>query len=85
MNASDSSLVLIDALSVASVAAISYASTNFDNLVVLSAYSAKSGYRPLLVKLTFILVCLTVLLVSLALASIMQRVDRYAGQNAAVA
>ncbi|MGO9847508.1 MAG: cadmium resistance transporter [Methylocella sp.] len=63
-----SSHVLIEALSVAGVAAVSYGSTNFDNLVVLSAYGAKPGYRPLFVKLTFIFVCLTVLFVSLALA-----------------
>ena len=37
-------------------------------MVVLSAYAAKSAYRPVFIKLTFILVCLTVLLVSLALA-----------------
>ena len=64
----NSSLFLIEALSVASVAAMLYVSTNFDNLVVLSAYGAKPGYRPLYVKLTFICVCLTVLFVSLMLA-----------------
>jgi cadmium resistance protein CadD (predicted permease) len=63
-----SSHVLIEALSVAGIAAVSYASTNIDNLIILSAYGAKPGYRPLFVKLTFIFVCLTVLLVSLALA-----------------
>ncbi len=62
MSDPNSSLFLIEALSVASVAAMSYVSTNFDNLVVLSAYGAKPGYRPLYVKLTFICVCLTVLL-----------------------
>lgn len=68
MSDPNSSLFLIEALSVASVAAMSYVSTNFDNLVVLSAYGAKPGYRPLYVKLTFICVCLTVLFVSLMLA-----------------
>lgn len=60
--------ILIEALSIATVTAISYVSTNFDNLVVLSAYGAKPGYKPLLVNLTFLLVCLIVLLASLALA-----------------
>ncbi|WP_198017226.1 cadmium resistance transporter [Methylocapsa acidiphila] len=50
------------------VAATSYASTNFDNLAVLSAYGARPGYRPLFISLTFLCVCLTVLLASLALA-----------------
>ena len=36
---------LIEAMSVGSLAAISYGSTNFDNLVILSAYSVKPGYR----------------------------------------
>jgi cadmium resistance protein CadD (predicted permease) len=39
-----------------------------DNLVILSAYGAKPGYRPIFVKLTFVFVCLVVLLISLALA-----------------
>jgi cadmium resistance protein CadD (predicted permease) len=60
--------VLIEALSVASFAAVSYVSTNLDNLVLLSAYGAKPGTRPLFVKLTFVFVCFVVLLVSLALA-----------------
>ncbi len=64
----NSSLLLVEALSVASVAALSYVSTNFDNLVVLSAYGVKPGYRPLYVRLTFICVCVTVLLVSFLLA-----------------
>ena len=68
----------------ASVAAISYVSTNFDNLVVLSAYGAKPGYRPLYVRLTFICVCMTVLFVSLMLAraadnSISAKQVRYLG------
>lgn len=50
------------------MAAVSYVSTNCDNLVVLSAYVAKPGYRPLFIKTTFAFVCLTVLLISLALA-----------------
>jgi cadmium resistance protein CadD (predicted permease) len=80
----NSSLLLIEALSVASVAAISYVSTNFDNLVVLSAYGAKPGYRRLYVRLTFIFVCVTVLIVSLLLAqaadsSISAKQVRYLG------
>jgi cadmium resistance protein CadD (predicted permease) len=80
----NSSLLLIEALSVASVAAISYVSTNFDNLVVLSAYGAKPGYRPLYVRLTFIFVCVTVLVVSFLLAqaadsSISAKQVRYLG------
>ena len=63
-----STYVLIEALSIASLAAISYISTNLDNLILLSAYGAKSGTRPLFIKLTFVIVCLTVLFVSLALA-----------------
>lgn len=50
------------------MAAVSYVSTNFDNLVILSAYGVKSGYRPLFVRLTFIFVCLTVLVASFSLA-----------------
>ncbi|MGO9723490.1 MAG: cadmium resistance transporter, partial [Methylocella sp.] len=60
--------VLIEALSIASLAAVSYVSTNLDNLVVLSAYGAKPGTRPFFVKLIFVFVCVTVLLISLALA-----------------
>ncbi len=40
-----------------SVAAIVYGSTNFDNLVILSAYGARPGCRTLLVELTFLGVC----------------------------
>ena len=66
------------------MAAISYVSTNFDNLVVLSAYGAKPGYRPLYVRLTFIFVCVTVLVVSFLLAqaadsSISAKQVRYLG------
>lgn len=68
MNDVDSSHVLIEAFSVASVAAASYASTNFDNLVVVAAYAAKSEFRPVFLKITFVLVCLAVLLLSLGLA-----------------
>ena len=60
--------VLIEGLSIASLAAVSYVSTNLDNLVVLSAYGAKPGYRPLFVRLIFVFVCVTVLFISLALA-----------------
>ena len=84
MSDPNSSLLLIEALSVASVAAISYVSTNFDNLVVLSAYGAKPGYRPLYVRLTFVCVCVTVLVVSFLLAqaadsSISAKQVRYLG------
>ena len=68
MSAPVSTHVLIEAVSIASVSAVSYVSTNLDNLVILSAYGAKPGYRPFFVKLTFVSVCLVVLLVSLALA-----------------
>ncbi|VTZ49939.1 Cadmium resistance protein CadD, predicted permease [Methylocella tundrae] len=68
MSAFASPQMLIEALSVASAAAISYGSTNFDNMVVLSAYGARPGYHPSFVRLTFVLVCVTVLAVSLALA-----------------
>ena len=60
-----SSHILIETLSIAGVAAISYVSTNFDNLVILLAYGAKPGYKPLLVNLAFLLVCLVVLVASL--------------------
>jgi cadmium resistance protein CadD (predicted permease) len=63
-----SSHLMIEALSVASMAAVSYVSTNFDNLAILSVFSVKPGYRPLYVKATFVIVCLTVLVVSLLLA-----------------
>jgi len=68
LSAPVSTHVLIEAVSIASVSAVSYVSTNLDNLVILSAYGAKPGYRPFFVKLTFVSVCLVVLLVSLALA-----------------
>ena len=60
---------LAEVLSVATLTAVSYASTNFDNLVVLSAYSGKPACRPFYVKLTFVLVCLMVLAISLGLAN----------------
>ncbi len=69
VSAFPSANVLIEAAGVAGVTAVAYASTNFDNLVVLSAYGAKPGYRPLFVKLAFVCVCLIVLLVSYALAN----------------
>ncbi len=59
---------LMEALSVGALAALSYVSTNCDNLLILSAYSVKPGYRTPLVRLTFIFVCLTVLFVSLMFA-----------------
>ena len=67
MSAPVSSYVLIEALSIASLVALSYVSTNLDNLVLLAAYGAKPGSKPLFVKLTFIFVCSVVLLSSLAL------------------
>ena len=60
----------IEAIGIAGLVAFSYASTNLDNFLVLSAYSAKPGYRPLFGRLAFILVCLTVILGSLALARV---------------
>jgi cadmium resistance protein CadD (predicted permease) len=63
-----STLVLIEALSIASLVAVFYVSTNLDNLILLSTYGAKPGSRPIFVKLTFVFVCLVVLLISLALA-----------------
>jgi cadmium resistance protein CadD (predicted permease) len=68
MSAAISFQVLFELLSVASVSAVSYVSTNFDNLIILSAYSIKPGFRRLYVSAAFISVCLTVLFVSLALA-----------------
>jgi len=62
-----STYVLAEAISVMGVTGAAFVSTNLDNLVVLSAYAAKPGYRPLPIKLTFVLVCLLVLVVSLAL------------------
>ncbi len=59
---------LIEALSVGGLAALSYVSTNCDNLLILSAYSVKPGYRTPLVRLTFIFVCVMVLVASLLLA-----------------
>jgi len=59
---------LFKTLSVAGVAAIAYVSTNFDNLVFLLAYGVKPGFKPRLVNLTFLLVCLVVLVASLVLA-----------------
>src|SRR5262249_39305926 len=61
---------LLEFVSVASLTAVSYTSTNFDNLVILSAYCVRPGYRTYYIKLTFILVCLTVLVISLALGNI---------------
>ena len=62
-----STYVLAEAISVMGVTGAAFVSTNLDNLVVLSAYAAKPGYRPLPIKLSFVLVCLLVLVVSLAL------------------
>lgn len=68
MSAPVSTAQLVEAAGIASLAAVSYVSTNMDNLVLLSAYSAKPGTRPLFIRLTFVCVCLAVLLVSLGLA-----------------
>lgn len=68
MIATGSTEFIVEALGVTSLAALSYGSTNFDNLVILSAYAAKPGYRLVLVRLTFVVVCLVVLLASLLLA-----------------
>ncbi|HTV32104.1 MAG TPA: cadmium resistance transporter [Methylocella sp.] len=57
-------------MSVAGLTAVSYASSNLDNLIVLSAYCARPGYRSFYIKLTFMLVCLTVLVISLVLGNI---------------
>ena len=58
----------IEAIGIAGLVAFSYASTNLDSFLVLSAYSAKPGYRPLFGRLAFVLVCLTVILASWLLA-----------------
>ena len=68
MSFPDTFRVAGEAIGIASAVAAAYASTNLDNFLVASAYSAKSGYRPFFIKLTFVLVCLTVTLVSLGLA-----------------
>ena len=60
----------IEALGIAGLVAFSYASTNLDNFLVLSAYSAKPGYRPIYGRLAFVSVCLTVIVASLALARV---------------
>ena len=64
----DAFRVAIEAIGIAGAVAVAYASTNLDNFLIVSAYSAKSGYRPFFIKLTFVLVCLTVILVSLSIA-----------------
>jgi cadmium resistance protein CadD (predicted permease) len=66
LNELASTYVLAEIISVMGVTAAAFVSTNLDNLVVLSAYGARPGYRPLPIKLTFILVCLLVLVLSLA-------------------
>lgn len=70
LNAALLSHEFLELVSVASLTAASYTSTNFDNLVVLSAYCVKPGYRTFYVKLTFVLVCLTVLVISLGLGNV---------------
>jgi cadmium resistance protein CadD (predicted permease) len=63
-----STYVLAEAISVMGVTGAAFVSTNLDNLVVLSAYAAKPGYRPLPIKLIFCFICLLVLVISLALS-----------------
>ena len=60
----------VEAFGIVGLVALSYASTNLDNFLVLSAYSAKPGYQPFLGRLAFVSVCLTVILASLALARV---------------
>jgi cadmium resistance protein CadD (predicted permease) len=60
----------IETVGIAGLVAFSYASTNLDNFIVLSAYSARPGYRPLFGRLAFVSVCLTVILASLLLARV---------------
>ena len=70
MDGVNSSTAAIEAIGIAGLVAFSYASTNLDNFLVLSAYSAKPGYRPLFGRIAFVLVCLTVILGSLALGRV---------------
>ncbi|SFK19571.1 cadmium resistance transporter [Methylocapsa palsarum] len=77
MSASFSWQYWIEAFCVASMSATSYVSTNLDNLVVISAYGARPGYRPFFVKLTFVAVCLMVLSVSYALAKAADALPAY--------
>jgi cadmium resistance protein CadD (predicted permease) len=60
----------IEAVGLAGLVAFSYASTNLDNFLVLSAYSAKPGYQPFFGRLAFVSVCLTVIVASLAIARV---------------
>jgi cadmium resistance protein CadD (predicted permease) len=69
LNAPFSSHELLELAGVATLTAVSYVSTNFDNLVILSAYCARPGYRAFHIKLTFVLVCLMVLVISLGLGN----------------
>jgi cadmium resistance protein CadD (predicted permease) len=64
----NTTVTLAELIGVMGVTATAFVSTNVDNLVLVSAYGARPGIRPLLLKLTFVLVCLAVLLVSLVLA-----------------
>ena len=61
MNGVNSFGSAIEALGIAGLVAFSYASTNLDSFLVLSAYSAKPGYRPVYGRLAFVSVCLTTL------------------------
>jgi cadmium resistance protein CadD (predicted permease) len=70
LNGVDSPTMAIEAIGIAGLVAFSYASTNLDNFIVLSAYPAKPGYRPLFGRLAFVFVCLTVILASLLLARV---------------
>ncbi len=75
MNSIAPASLMMEAFGVAGLAATSYASTNFDNLLVMSAYGVKPGFKPVFVRLTFLGVCLTVLIISFALA---QAADSFA-------
>ncbi len=70
MNGVNTLSAAIETVGIAGLVAFSYASTNLDNFIVLSAYSAKPGYRPLFGRLAFVSVCLTVILASLLLARV---------------
>ncbi len=59
---------VIEAIGLAGLVAFSYASTNLDNFVIFSAYSARPGYRAMFGGLAYVSACLIVILVSLVVA-----------------
>jgi cadmium resistance protein CadD (predicted permease) len=63
-----STYALAEAVSVMGMTGAAFVSTNLDNLAILSAFGVKPGYRPLLIKLAFVFVCLMVLIISLVLS-----------------